>query len=278
MLGYMMIRKAELRFCEYERYRTYYCGLCHALASRAGAPARLALSFEFTFLSILLTALYDDGIREEKRRCLLHPLRPRRIAQSPQIDYCADLALMAAWHDLEDGWRDERRVDKLVASSALNLAARQAGWRNPDKAGAFVHYVHALHEVERQNEPNLDIAANLTGDLLAELYVYADDAYQGDLRTLGFSVGKFIYLCDCYEDVERDLKHRAYNPLQALAERGHFAHQTSELLSAVLSEGAEAFERLPLLEDVELMRNILYSGLWQRFEMATQKRNQKNPS
>ena len=35
------------------------------------------------------------------------------------------------------------------------------------------------------------------------------------------------------------------------------------------------FAELPLLEDAEIMRNILYSGIWLRFENATERRKAK---
>lgn len=49
---------------------------------------------------------------------------------------------------------------------------------------------------------NLDAAANLSGELLGELYVWKKDVYERDLRELGFYLGKFIYLCDSFEDVD----------------------------------------------------------------------------
>ena len=36
MLGVMTIRKDELKFREFDRYRGFYCGLCHAIGKRCG--------------------------------------------------------------------------------------------------------------------------------------------------------------------------------------------------------------------------------------------------
>ena len=47
------------------------------------------------------------------------------------------------------------------------------------------------------------------------------------------------------------------------------------MLSDMMARAAMAFERLPLLEDAEIMRNILYSGVWLRFENATERRKAK---
>ena len=36
----------------------------------------------------------------------------------------------------------------------------------------------------------------------------------------------------------------------------------------MIGECTDAFERLPLVENVEILRNILYSGVWVRFGKA----------
>ena len=276
MLGYMMFRRDELRFREYDRYRTFYCGLCHAIGERCGTVGRLALSYEMTFLALLLNSLYDDPLKSGEKRCILHPFRKQPIHSGETIDYCADLSVMTAFYDLRDGWEDERRPDRLAESAVLAGAARKAGERNPRQKEALSAYMKALHEAEKRSEANIDYAGNLTGNMLAEFYAMRDDLYANDLRILGFSVGKFIYLCDCYEDLEQDRKKKNYNPLIPLAEHPSFAADCEAMLSSVMAPGAAAFERLPILEDAELLRNILYSGIWLRFEQATRKREEKN--
>ena len=114
--------------------------------------------------------------------------------------------------------------------------------------------------------------------MLAELYVMREDVYAKDLRELGFYLGKFIYLCDCYEDIERDIKKKSYNPLIARSTNETFAADCEQMLSDMMARAALAFERLPLLEDAEIMRNILYSGIWLRFEHASERRKAKKES
>ena len=43
------------------------------------------------------------------------------------------------------------------------------------------------------------------------------------------------------------------------------------LLRMLLGECSAAFEALPVLQDVELLRNILYSGVWLRYDAAMKK-------
>ena len=278
MLGVMTVRQSELKFREFDRYRGAYCGLCRAIGKRCGAACRLALSFEMTFAAMLLTSLYEPETAQDMRRCALHPVKKRLMLSNEAIDYCADLSALVSYYDLRDGWEDEKKASHLAASAVLKTAAKKAGERCPRQKQAIVTYVERLHEVEKRNEQNLDTAANLTGEMLAELYVMKDDVYARDLRELGYYLGKFIYLCDCYEDIERDVKKHKYNPLIARSSDPEFAEKCEQMLSAIMAEAARAFERLPLIEDAEIMRNILYSGIWMRFEQATEQRKAKKES
>ena len=59
MYGYIVMNKPELKIREYERYRAYYCGLCKSLKSDAGMRGQISLSYDMTFLALLLSALYE---------------------------------------------------------------------------------------------------------------------------------------------------------------------------------------------------------------------------
>ena len=276
MLGVMTVRKDELKFREFDRYRGFYCGLCRAIGQRCGKACRMALSFEMTFLSMLLTSLYEPKTKGEMRRCAFHPIEKRLMLGNEAIDYCADLSALISYYDLRDGWEDEKRVDKLAESALLKTAARRAGEALPRQREAVERYVEKLHEVEQKNDMNLDAAANLSGELLGELYVWKKDVYERDLRELGFYLGKFIYLCDSFEDVEQDIKKNNYNPLIERFNRPEFEAESRVMLEDMMARACRAFECLPLIEDAPIMRNILYSGIWLRFESACERRKAKS--
>ena len=45
MYGYVQVYRPDLRFREYEVYRSHYCGLCHALQQRCNAISRLTQTY-----------------------------------------------------------------------------------------------------------------------------------------------------------------------------------------------------------------------------------------
>lgn len=46
-----------------------------------------------------------------------------------------------------------------------------------------------------------------------EIFCWREDEWQEELRTLGFYMGKFIYIMDAYEDYDEDRRKKEYNPL-----------------------------------------------------------------
>ena len=86
-------------------------------------------------------------------------------------------------------------------------------------------------------------------------------------------MGKFIYLMDALEDVEKDKKHGNFN---VFSECGTVWGTEKELwirdiLMSMMTEASRAFEQLPVLEHSGIIRNILYSGVWTRY-MAMRKK------
>jgi hypothetical protein len=125
-----------------------------------------------------------------------------------------------------------------------------------------------LAACEKDHETNIDVVAGLTGEMLGELLAWRQDEWYGELKTLGFYLGKFIYLMDAYEDREKDEKKDSYNPLRYLKTENEQEYETlcRLMMTSMLSECAKSFERLPILLHADLLRNILYSGVWSKYE------------
>ena len=87
---------------------------------------------------------------------------------------------------------------------------------------------------------------------------------------------KDIYLMDAYEDVEKDKKTGNYNPLIFLQETGEFEETVEKILLMMTAEASRAFEKLPILENVDILRNILYAGIWTKYEMLKRKRESED--
>ncbi|MBR5128541.1 MAG: hypothetical protein IKU67_00695, partial [Firmicutes bacterium] len=135
----------------------------------------------------------------------------------------------------------------------------------PHKVSFVQSKLNELASIESREARHIDEAARVFGELMAEIFVYKDDKWKDDLYKIGFYLGKFIYLLDAYEDLEKDLEEGEYNPFKEICKNDNFDEQVLSLLMMMISECTDAFERLPLIDNVEILRNILYSGVWTRY-------------
>ena len=107
---------------------------------------------------------------------------------------------------------------------------------------------------------------------MADLFVYKEDMWEETLRRMGFFLGKYIYIMDAYEDLEEDLRKQCYNPLKSLHERADYEEQIRQILCMMIAECSAEFEKLPCLLDVDILRNILYDGVWNRYNKIQKKK------
>ena len=111
--------------------------------------------------------------------------------------------------------------------------------------------------------------------VMAEIMLYQDDEWKELLSRFGFFLGKFIYLMDAYEDIEDDLKNHNYNPLKQLYKKPEFEDIIHKILTMMMAECSKTFEQLPLIDDIDILRNVLYSGVWYRYEQVREKREKE---
>ena len=91
---------------------------------------------------------------------------------------------------------------------------------------------------------------------------------------MGFYLGKFIYLLDAYDDVEEDVKNGNYNPFSGQYKMETFDEQVRQLLIMMMAQTCREFEKLPIIKYTDILRNILYSGVWCCFETIRSRRKE----
>ena len=273
MFGYIIVHKPELKVREYETYKASYCGLCRSLKKRHGRIGQMTLSYDMTFLALLLTGLYEPETITGCERCIAHPVNRHHFRQNQYFDYAADMNVLLTFYKCLDDWQDERRISRYAAAQLLSKQYEAIKAKYPRQHKAVADYMKALARCEKKHSDNVEEAACLTGKMLAEVFVCREDAWSSDLRQMGFFLGKFIYLMDAYEDVEKDEKSGNYNPLIKMKDDENFDSECQSMLMMQMAECCKAFERLPIIQDVGILRNILYSGVWAKFASVYNKRN-----
>lgn len=277
MFGYINVNSQELSTEDKEIYQGFYCGLCHSLHDNFGTKCQMLLNYDMTFLIVLLTGLYESDTKATSFTCALHPTKKRIARKNAITDYAAAMNVALAYHNLIDDWKDDHSYSKKAMASIIQKDYDKVAKQYPRQISAIEAYMKKQAEFEAGGEMNIDVVAGLTGEMLGELFAYRTDEWYEELKTLGFYIGKFIYLMDAYEDLDSDEKKDAYNPLRQLKKQhsGDFEVLCKLMMTSMISEAAKSFERLPILLHASILRNILYSGVWSKYEYIQLKKKKK---
>ena len=113
---------------------------------------------------------------------------------------------------------------------------------------------------------------------MEEMMVYKEDCWEQQLRGIGFYLGKYIYIMDAYDDLEKDLKNGSYNPLKPFYHsrtKEEYENSVREMLVMMMAETGNAFEHLPCVEESQIIKNIIYSGVWSNYNKIQKEKQEK---
>ena len=264
MFGFVTASVKELSKAQQDRYGGIYCGICREIKIRATQTARLGLSYDMVFLTLLLMSLYEPEEEYGPLRCAAHPLRRRDWIDNEYVRYAADMNVALAYYNLMDDWQDDGKISAKLLAASFESVLPDIQTRYSRQCKAIEDCLHQLHELELANCANPDAPAACFGKLMAELLVYQEDMWAETLRQVGFHLGRFIYMADAAVDYRRDAHKKKYNPFLAM-ETGEDWARWDEYLVLAMGRCTANYEKLPLVQDKALLDNILYSGVWVNF-------------
>ena len=277
MFGYIVPRLDQLDEGNRQRYQAFYCGLCRILSEKSGHAGRMTLSHDMTFLALLLGSLYAPKEDERSFRCPVHPFRRQAIVRSTMLDYAAEMNLLLMIYKCRDKKMDEGSFLGAAGERILIPALKRIQLKWPVQAAAVQNALEALWAEEKKQDPDPDRLCNLSGEMLAAVFVPDPSDYWASLLAgLGAALGRFVYWMDAWEDLDRDLRSKCFNPLRNYLNRKDLDSFVQDVLEMMMAEAAEYFEMLPLEKDLDLLRNVVYSGVWQRYYgMRRQKKKER---
>lgn len=260
MFGYIVANRGELSEEQQNRYRGCYCGVCRSLKARHGGLARVSLTYDMTFLVMTLTALYEPEEQSGEERCFMHPSKPHQWWTDEFSDYAADMTMALAYLKCRDDWDDDCDPLKLLQSQFIKSAYLGVCEKYPRQCGVMNDRMEKLRRIELSGQADPDGASALFGELMGEIFAVRDDRWAGTLRAMGAALGRFIYIMDAVVDLEKDVKSGSYNPMAGLPDAGgdHFR----AVLDMLMGECVYYFDKLPIVLDAGILRNILCSGVW----------------
>ena len=180
--------------------------------------------------------------------------------------------LLFTYYKCRDDWNDDRKLLKLAYSRMIKGACQKIQSDYGAKVRRIDALMRDLSKEERKCNEDIDRMAGIFGEIMGEIFAVRKDEWEDSLRTLGVYLGKYIYLLDAYEDIEEDIKKNSYNPLKRRFENPDFDEEIKTILTMMMAGCCKEFEKLPVIENAEILRNILYSGVWYRYEAVRAKR------
>lgn len=289
MFGYVVPCKMELKLKDYERFKAYYCGLCHTIKYHYGNLPRAALNYDMTFLAILLDGLSKEEINVKKLTCILHPLAKKIIIEKNNpLEYAAHINVALFYYKLIDDINDDKSIKAklgifLMSKSKSHFSKK---FENINKLINDKLKALNLKEYEDNNKFLDEIAhpfSELTG-LLIKSYPYQLDGDCGELRDnlywLGYNLGKWIYLIDALDDLEDDMLSNSFNAINTSLNKDNLSFndfydsikdRIDFSLLTCSSQCYNAFLKLKLQKNFNIVDNILKLGLLERYEQVLNK-------
>jgi len=265
MFGYVRIFPAQLKLGEIESYHKVYCGLCHQLAHYSEF-SRMFLSFDMVFLTIL-SCYRDEAVAQActRRQCMKNIACP-----DVKIDYWAAISTQMIYqkllNDVQDGESGKR----------LYLRALQSGYDRAiaayESAGKRITgSLNRIYQMEKDQLadplPIITEFGSLAGSLM-ELCPEMDpsDAMSEMACRISRFIGEWIYCMDFYDDIEKDRKKSAYNPLLLQMEQQQkSAEEVRAAFRPVIEERIDSLNQccafLPYGGFHQIICNVLHEGV-----------------
>lgn len=272
MFGYVTICPKELGDEGLKIFRAYYCGLCKTIGKRCSQSARMGLSYDITFLAIMLSAVNRNTPDIKDRKCLIHPMRKNPCVENDKAtEYAADMGVMLSYLKLIDDWKDNRSIKALAARVLFAKGAAKTKKRYPDIYKEIKNNLRKLDELEKTKCTEIDETADCFAKIMECLFVpdFIDDKNEKRiLAWIGYNIGRWIYIIDAYNDMDDDIKDGSYNtfvckyPNKSAEEIKKTIRESLNVsLILTLENVSSAYELLTVNKNKEILDNIIYIAL-----------------
>ena len=269
MFGYVRADTPYLYIKDDNLYRAMYCGVCKGIAETSGNAARIGLSYDVTFLSVIMHNILGIDVKIEKQHCLTHCIRTRQMAEVDELTrQLGALNTVLVYYkytdDINDG--DKGRGKRLWFKKGFKRVSK----KYPEIVKIVSEHLALQEQAEKSKVDSVDRAADATANMLAAFSDYAlQDKGTAYTRNLVYAIGKWIYLIDALDDYDKDLKKGAYNPFrlaykaecQTALLSGKYAEEIVFIFRSIFFDIRENLAQIPFRFNTDLSDNILLRGI-----------------
>ena len=270
MFGFVVANPEKLTEEQRKKYKAVYCGVCEGLGQNRGFRFRMALTYDLAFLAIVLSSVNNEAYEEVTGRCPVHPARKRTFQENKYTRYAADMNIALAYYKYLDDKKDDGSVAASLKAGLFGREMEKIRNKYPDKCAFIAECLDELEKIEKADILQVDVPSDVFGKLLGEIFSFGDASLRQQLYDFGYSLGRFIYVMDAAVDLKKDIKKKRYNPLI----RSSFA-ATGEILEMLMAYCVEKYRLLPVNGDKEIIENILFSGVWTKYDTRKERKKRE---
>lgn len=289
MFGYLRAYKPYMRVCEYDTYKSVYCGLCKNMGKNFGFAYRFSLSYDFTFLAMLSMSINSTEIVVKKERCIAHPLKKNYCAKCTSgLMFPSAAAVIAVYHKLKDDEVDngfKRKLAAFVLLPFLKRGYKKAKKMYPSLANKVEELMKDQNRIEKEKNKSIDIACEPTAGIMREIAseISSDEDQKKNLERLGYFLGRYIYMCDALDDLKSDFEKKNYNALLLQKDLKELTQEDMKIfrkiavdsINLTLGELANFYVNLKVQMYKPILDNIIYLGLKNTVEQILKNKKEK---
>ncbi|MCH5299369.1 MAG: hypothetical protein J1E96_06365 [Ruminococcus sp.] len=265
MFGYIRIQKSELLVREYEAYKSVYCGLCRQMGRDYSRLSRFILSYDCTFYAIFLMSLRRSCTGFERKCCRFNPLKRCTYcsAEDDALSKAAALSVILAYYKTLDDIADSgffKRTAYRIVKPIFARWRKKAARRYPELDKIAADMTAAQQLAEKDSNCPLDKAADPSATMLSSVLALEaeSESKKRIYSQIGYGLGRFIYLVDAADDLEKDIKNGNFNPFVGINDRNNVIKNN---LSQALAMTFDAYNLLDLVGFKGIIDNVITKGL-----------------
>ncbi len=273
MFGYVKVNKPEMKVREYETYRGLYCSLCRTLGKEYGITARFMLSYDVTFLVIVLLATRQHLPSFKKGRCPFNPLKRCNYCQNgeEEFSFAAAVTVLLFYYKIKDNIQDSGFFKKILFYLIYPYAyfkRKKALKKYKELDGQIGEAMIKQAQVEKSETDSFDISAHNSADMLGKIFSW-DNEDNEKLYKFGYFIGRWVYLVDAADDIENDIKSGSFNvfinKFSLSKDRVVSGKEKEEIrgsLNMSLSSAAAAYKELDISILFPIIENIIFDSMY----------------
>jgi len=294
LFGYITPLKAELKVKDFKRFKCYYCGLCCEIKKQFGNIPRLSLNYDMTFLALLLDGLNPEEVKVDSHICILHPGEKKTIViDNKPLSYASAINIALFYYKLIDDINDDKNL-KSKLSAAILSPYRKKFSKTILKIDEYIKKcLLKLNILEKsQNFTSIDEICDPFSELVGIVlknypFKLSNDCekLRHTLYTLGYSIGKWIYIIDALDDLKEDMEKKKFNPINFLYNKEALEYNKfieiikPKIEFIILNCGytcIENLKKLDLKRNKDILCNIIELGLMDKYTQIINNTTLKN--